>query len=228
MIGNAGVTLDVASICLKGTQYINNGGSLTNVDTGCAAEPDSHFQKLPEPAVPISCTSSGAKSGSNHTLSPGRHCGTIFNGNPKITFEPGLHIITGSMIINAGSEVEAEGVTFYFPDTDSGIQFNGGITMKATAPTTGPYKDILMFEKTTSASNNAAKRPFVFNGSVSEELSGLIYLPNRDVTYNSTTNHDANEVELVVNTLIVNSANWKMTTKGKDTTAIAGKPMLVK
>ena len=65
-----------------------------------------------------------------------------------------------------------------------------------------------MFEKTSSLTNNANKRPFVFNGSTGEQLSGLIYLPNRDVTYNSTTNIQASKMTLVVNTLIVNSANW--------------------
>ena len=36
----------------------------------------------------------------------------------------------------------------------------------------------------------------------------MIYLPNRDVTYNSTTNVSGSKISMVVNTMIVNSANW--------------------
>ena len=222
MIANSGVNINTDRICLKGTKYINNGGQLKNLEAGCNVRADPYFQKIPEPAVPGTCTTSGAKDGTNHTLAPGKHCGTIFNGSPKITFQPGLHIISGSMIINANSEIVATGVTFYFPDSSSKIQFNGGITMEATAPTSGTYKNILMFEKTTDAANNNNKQPFVFNGSVSEKLSGLVYLPNRDVTYNSTTNHDANDVQYYFNTLIVNSANWKFTQMGNTSIVSSG------
>ncbi|HHZ09867.1 MAG TPA: hypothetical protein GX405_13920 [Rhizobiales bacterium] len=113
------------------------------------------------------------------------------------------------MNINSGSTVIAEGVTFYFPDRDSKIQANGALTMKATAPTSGTYKGILMFEKWSDAASNPWTSQYVFNGSNSEYLEGVIYLPYRDVTYNSTTNVTGSKISMVVNTLIVNSANWK-------------------
>lgn len=207
---NAGATIDTAKFCLKGTQYTNNGGKVTNFQAGCPVDPDPYAQKFTEPGVPSTCTTSGALDGSTYTLSPGVQCGTIFNNaNLKLTFSPGLHIIKGTMIINANATVVASGVTFYFPDTNSKIQFNGGLSLTATAPTSGAYKGVLMFEKTSDSANNANKQPFVFNGSKGETLQGIIYLPNRDVTYNSTTNSTSN-ISLVVNTMIVNSANWKV------------------
>ena len=208
-IMNAGSTLDVSTLCVKGINYIRNGGTISKLETGCNVAPDSYFNTIAEPSVPTTCATSGAKDGASHSLNPGAHCNVNFNGAPKITFKPGLHIIKGPMNINSGSTVIAEGVTFYFPDTDSKIQANGSLSMTATAPTSGTYAGVLMFEKTSNPSNNANKRQFVFNGSTGEQLSGLIYLPNRDVTYNSTTNIQANKMTLVVNTLIVNSANWK-------------------
>jgi len=207
-IMNAGSTLDIARLCVKGTKYIKNGGTISKLETGCAAIADPYKGKLAEPSVPSGCTTSGVKDGTSHSLNPGVHCSVIFNGNPTITFKPGLHIIKGTMIVNANSTVIAEGVTFYFPSTDSQIQANGGLTMTATAPTSGPYQGILMFEKTSDATNNANKRQYIFNGSKGERLEGIIYLPNRDVTYNSTTNVSASKINLVVNTLIMNSANW--------------------
>ncbi len=205
---NAGVKVTAEKLCVKGNKILNNGGSAPGLETNCAVAPDPYAGKFAEPTVPGSCTTSGARDGTTHSLKPGLHCSVNFNGSPKLTFEPGLHIIRGDMNINSGATVIAEDVTFYFPDTGSRIQANGGLTMTAKAPATGPYAGVLMFEKTSDAANNAQKRPFVFNGSVSEQLEGVIYLPNRDVTYNSTTNVKASRMSIVANTMIVNSANW--------------------
>jgi hypothetical protein len=207
---------------VKGTRYIRNGGNVTKLETGCTVAADAYAGAIPEPSVPTNCTTSGARDGSNHTLNPGAHCWVNFNGSPTITFKPGLHIIRGSMNIGSGSTVIADGVTFYFPDTDSQIQANGSLTMRASAPTSGAYKDILMFEKTSDPANNAQKRNYVFNGSVSEKLEGVIYLPNRNVIYNSTTNVGASRISLVVNTLIVNSANWTFEGIGAGGTNVSG------
>jgi len=137
------------------------------------------------------------------------HCDTTFNGNPVITFKPGLHIIKGRMIANSGSTIIAKGVTFFFPDVNSEIRANGSLTFTGTAPESGPYAGILMYEATDDASNNANKQQYVFNGSNGEVLEGLIYLPNRNVTYNSTTNQTS-KIAMVVNSMIMNAANWSI------------------
>jgi hypothetical protein len=208
-IMNAGSTIDTAKFCVRGTNYIKNGGTLTNLEAGCIPANDPYAGQLPTPTVASTCSTSGWKDGGTHSLKPGVHCETGFNGSPTITFEPGLHIIKGRMIINSNATVVAEGVTFYFPDVNSEIRINGGVSFKGTAPTTGPYKGILMFENTANSANNANKQQYIFNGSKGEILEGIIYLPNRDVTYNSTTNQ-VNRISLVVNSMIVNSANWLM------------------
>ncbi len=208
-IMNSGATIDTASFCVAGTQYIKNGGTLSNLKPGCKVSGDPYAGSIAEPAVSATCTTSGTKDGAVQELAPGVHCGTTFNGSPKITFKPGLHIIKGRMIINSGSTVVAEGVTFYFPDTDSEIRANGALNFTASAPTSGTYKGILMFEKTSDAANNARKQQYIFNGSNGETLKGVIHLPNRDVTYNSTTNQ-TNLITLVVNTMIMNSSNWEI------------------
>ncbi len=210
-IHNAGVALDLAKLCVKGKQFINNGKAIPSLETGCKVAADPYVSKFKEPVVPASCETSGWPSGSTFTLNPGVHCGTGFHSGAKITFKPGLHIIKGRMIIDVGGTVIANGVTFYFPDTDSEIRANGGLEFTATAPTSGTYKDVLMFEKTSDSANNANKRQYIFNGSLGEKLEGIIYLPNRDVTYNSTTNVSDSKINMVVNTMIVNSANWKFT-----------------
>ncbi|MBX9458285.1 MAG: pilus assembly protein [Rhizobium sp.] len=208
-IMNSGSTIKFTKFCVKGTKYIKNGGTLANLETGCTVAADPYAGLLPEPTLPASCTTSGYPNGNTFSLAPGMHCDVGFNGSPTITFQPGLHIIKGRMIINSGAKVIANGVTFYFPDTNSEIRANGSLTFTGTAPTTGTYKGILMFEKTSNAGNNANKTQYIFNGSNGETLEGIIYLPNRNVTYNSTTNVAA-KISMVVNQIIFNSANWKI------------------
>jgi hypothetical protein len=41
-------------------------------------------------------------------------------------------------------------------------------------------------------------------------MKGLIYWPSRKVTINSTSNVTADQVSLVVNQLILNNTNWKL------------------
>ena len=208
-IMNSGSTIETTRFCVKGTQYIKNGGTLTNLQVGCNAAADPYAGKMAEPKLPTNCTDSGTKDGQTQSIKPGMHCDLTFNGSPTITFEPGLHIIKGRMIINSNSTVTANGVTFYFPDVDSELRANGGLTFKASAPTSGAYKGVLMFEKTSNAAVGSNTRQYIFNGSNGETLEGIIYLPNRDVTYNSTTNQ-TNKLSMVVNTMIVNSANWNL------------------
>lgn len=208
-IMNSGSTINTMRFCVKGTNYIKNGGTLTNLEVGCSVAGDPYTGTIPEPTVSSICTTSGTRDGQRQVMKPGVHCSTTFNGSPKITFEPGLHIIKGRMIINSGATVVAEGVTFYFPDVNSEIRANGGLTFTATAPTSGTYKGILMFENTSNASNASNKQQYIFNGSKGETLEGIIHLPNRDVVYNSTTNQ-TNKISMVVNTMIMNSANWQL------------------
>jgi hypothetical protein len=208
-IMNSGSTLKFTKFCVKGTNYIKNGGTLANLETGCATQSDPYAGTLPEPTLPSTCTTSGYPNGTTFSLAPGMHCDVGFNGSPTITFQPGLHIIKGRMIINSGATVIANGVTFYFPDTNSEIRANGSLTFTGKAPTSGIYKGILMFEKTSNAANNSNKTQYIFNGSNGETLEGIIYLPNRNVTYNSTTNVTA-KISMVVNQIIFNSANWRI------------------
>lgn len=208
-IMNSGSTIKFTKFCVKGQNYIKNGGTLANLETGCAAQADPYAGKLPEPSLPSSCTTSGYPNGTTFSIPPGMHCDVGFNGSSTITFQPGLHIIKGRMIINSGATVIADGATFYFPDTNSEIRANGALTFTGKTPTSGTYKGILMFEKTSDAANNANKTQYIFNGSNGETLEGIIYLPNRNVTYNSTTNVTA-KISMVVNQIIFNSANWKL------------------
>jgi Flp pilus assembly protein TadG len=212
-IFNAGTTLNLKTFCIQGTNIIKNTSSPLPIQTGCAAATDPYAGKLPKPTVGA-CTNTKQvydppAGGGAHTMPAGSvWCDVNFNGSPRIVFQPGLHIIKGRMVINSNAVIEGNGVTFYFPDTNSEIRFNGGLTAKLSAPTTGTYANILIFEPSTSTNTTQ----YVFNSSVSEEISGLIYLPRRDLTWNSTSTVNGSRIQIVSNTIIFNSLDWKLST----------------
>lgn len=207
---NNNVNLNVDKLCVASNNILNNGGFAPSLETGCEVQPDPFAGTLEEPTIPNRCDTQFLVQQTNVTLQPGLHCQVILQGTRNLTFAPGLHIIQGSMIWEPGINVVAEGVTLYFPDTDSQIRSNGAHTLVASAPTSGDYKDVLMFESTSDPNNNQRKRQYIFADNAIETYEGLIYLPNRDAVYNSDTSLEVSNFTLVVNKLIVNPSNWQI------------------
>jgi Flp pilus assembly protein TadG len=204
-------TLSVQNICIKGSNITKNGGVTPPVQTGCAAISDPFAGTLPGVTVGA-CDYNNQTYPLNNgptsvTLNPGTYCGsTNFNGSGTLTLNPGLYVIkSGAMIFNSGWTVTGTGVTFYLVDQNATIIFNGGVNASLSAPTTGTYANILMFEPTGLSNSNLP-----INGSSGDSFSGLFYLPSRDVTINSVSNVTANNVTMVFSTLILNSTNWSI------------------
>jgi hypothetical protein len=60
-----------------------------------------------------------------------------------------------------------------------------------------------MFEPSGLSETNLA-----INGTSGDSFSGLIYLPSRDVTINSTSNLTANNVTMVFSSLTFDATEW--------------------
>ena len=95
-------------------------------------------------------------------------------------------------------------MTFYFADESSYIQINSGAAMHLTAPATGTYADILLFERP-----GLARSAFTINGSAGHTFQGLMYLPSRDVTFNYVSSISSESIAMVFNTLILNQIDWR-------------------
>lgn len=204
-IVNSGVTLNVKRVCIAGANIIKNTSAAMPIETGCAAATDTIGPTLP--AVNVgACTQNGPvnANGGVVNLSPGVYCNFTVNGTATINLQPGLYVIKGSTIINDG-RINGTGVTFYFPDASSQLTFNGNVVKNLSAPTSGPYANLLMFENPSASGTGS----YIFNGSSGDLLSGVIYLVKRNVTYNATSNINAHRISMVVNTLIMNNTNWK-------------------
>lgn len=217
-IVNAGTSLDVHRICVKGQKVILNGGANPPLETNCDAIENPFAGKLPKPST--GCTHnnwSPPNNVSTITMSPGVYCGwTNFNGSPTITLQAGVYVVkSGGWNVNSGATFKGDGVTIHFADT-SKIQFNGNVSIDLTAPKSGTYAGIVMYE-----ADGLSTSQFVFNGTNGANFEGLMYLPSRDVTFNSSHTMTSKKQTMVFNTMIMNSTNWsfqaadlKMTTSG--------------
>jgi hypothetical protein len=138
-------------------------------------------------------------------LDPGVYCGWFnFNAGPKITLNPGTYVIKGGGWNVNGGQWTGTGVTFYFAD-DSKIQFNSAVKASLTAPTSGQYANILIAEKSGLAGGQ-----FIFDDNRGFDMTGVIYLPSKEVVFNAGATTRSRKMMLISNTIILNSVNWTL------------------
>jgi Flp pilus assembly protein TadG len=216
-IFNSGSSFVTKRTCLAGSSPIYNSTSVANVETRCSAAVDPFAGTLPVPSSSSCTVSNGNYGGGSVGLSPGVYCGWFnFNNAPNVTFAPGVYVIKGGGWNVNGGTWSGTGVTFYFADS-SVIQFNSGIAANLTAPTSGTYAGILIYEAAGLSKSN-----FVFNDSVANNLDGLIYLPSRNVTFNAKSQLNTDQATLVFNTLILDQTNWNLDVGTGKTIAASG------
>ncbi len=207
---NASTTLSTKKICVAGANVIDNGGTHPNLTKGCATASDPFAGTLPTPAS-SSCTYSNVNvNGGTYTAWPGVYCGWInFNNSPTVNFQPGVYVIKGGGVNANGGTWNGNGVTFYFPDS-SYIQYNGTVKLNLSAPTSGTYANLLMYE-----AGGLGKTGFSMNATDGATMSGLIYLPSRQLTLNSGASVGSENLTLVLDTLTVNQVNWTLDSSAK-------------
>ena len=208
IMSNNNVNVDTKKLCLAGNKVLNNGGSLTNLEKDCDVM-DNPFQgAFPKPN--LGCDyHNGNYNGGNVTLNPGVYCGWFnFNGNPNVTFNPGTYVLkNGGWNVNGG-HWEADGVSFYFSDQNSKIQFNSGVSANITAPTSGPYRGVAFFEP-----DGLGNSYLNLNDSNGFFIDGLIYFPSRNVTFNGGSDLTIRNMSFIVNRLTVNNGDLVLDNK---------------
>ncbi|MBN9017241.1 MAG: pilus assembly protein [Rhizobiales bacterium] len=202
-IVNSGVTLNVKRVCIAGTNIIKNSSATMPIETGCAAATDTIGPTLPSPPAQTACTVLD-QNATTFNLKPGTYCSFNFNGGTKVNLAPGFYTITGTINVS-GSTFTGSGVTLYFANAGAQIHFNASVVKTLTAPTSGTYKDILVYENQSNALSN-----YTWDSGPTDTLSGIIYLARRNVTFNSQTNIKSHALTMVVNTLIWNDTRWNL------------------
>jgi hypothetical protein len=210
-IFDSGATLSVMKTCVAGT-VINNGATVGGLATRCSTHSNPYKGTLAAPTVG-GCTVNSANYSGTVSLNPGTYCGNFnFNGTGTVKLAAGTYIFDGTnWNINSGWTITGTGVTFYFVNSSSYVQFNSGVTVSLTAPTSGTYANVLMFEP-----DGLSTSSFAIDGASSSghALQCLVYLPSRNITFNSTYSGTADAFTLVVNQLIFDSnspKSWSIT-----------------
>jgi hypothetical protein len=142
-------------------------------------------------------------------LNPGIYTSIVIAGNAVVTMSPGTYIILGGgMVVAGNASVTGNGVTIFnagsayandgvHPPTDGGtfggITLTGNGSFSLTAPTSGPYNGVLIYQSRVNT------RAIGIGGNATVNVNGTIYAANAllNLSGNGT----------LKDTLVVNSLN---------------------
>ncbi len=168
------------------------------------------YAGLPTPVVPASCSSELKVQPNNSytvpTAASGVYCfrGMDIKGN--LTLAPGTYYVDGG-VASFGSQanVTGNGVTIILtsstastdPASIATIDMNGGAILDLTAPTTGTYGGVLMYQDPRAVAGTSAH----INGNSASHYEGGIYFPRSDLTFNGNTGMRTECMQLVARRL---------------------------
>lgn len=160
------------------------------------------FASLPNPTLPT-CDGTSFNSGPKDTTPPEPN--KCYNGmdiKGTVVFPPGTYYINGSEF-SAGSQakISGTGVTIILtsttaatqPSTIAKVNINAGAQLNFTAPLTGPYANILMYQDRRAEVGQTNQ----INGNSESQIEGALYFPRQDLLYNGTSGMDTSCLKIV-------------------------------
>ena len=129
---------------------------------------------LTEPVF-VACDFNNFVASGNVTLQPGTYCNGIrLNANARATFASGNYLIYGGGLTTGNnSRLTGSAVTFFI-SVGGSITMNGTTIVNLTAPTTGTYAGIAIFESRSVPLGVASHTiPIATTG----RLEGVVYTP---------------------------------------------------
>ncbi|HVA78240.1 MAG TPA: pilus assembly protein TadG-related protein [Candidatus Binataceae bacterium] len=209
LIANGDVRVTASSIGVVGSTLANGNVSLTPTPVNGIVPISDPLASVPAPFVG-SCGYNNFTVNSNQSvqLSPGVYCGGMtFDGNSQATFAPGVYVLRGGgMTVQSGVTLTGSGVTFYDTTGSGGyspITMSGSVTANLSAPTSGPLKGILFFQDRSIIGGAGS----VIGGGVTANLSGALYFPTTNLTYNGGS---SNAYSIIVADTVTVSGNVTM------------------
>lgn len=214
---NGSGSITAASIGVHGTVSDHGGGAITpGPVTGIvqAADPLSY---LTPPGAVGGCLNGTVKNGGKGGGGGGGGGGTVFlnagnyctgisvTGTKNVVLTGGIYYI-GSNGMNLGGTgtVSGTGVTLYFAAGGGSIDFHGNQTIQLSAPTTGQYAGILIYQ---NRANNAAA---TLDGANNSSFEGAIYIPSAPLTINGAAGSTAAYTIVVAQSVTLNGATFDL------------------
>ncbi len=141
------------------------------------------------------------------TLNPGVYCGgiSITNASNTANLNPGTYIIAGGgLTVTNSGVINGTGVTFVITTgayAFKGLDFGNGCKAKLSAPTSGDFKGILVFQDPAAPSTPGST--FACSSTSAPELQGTLYLPNSSITFDGSDANTQIMGAVIANTVVV-------------------------
>jgi hypothetical protein len=196
MVGAASITTTGhAKTNVVGGVSMNPNDTITPAAvTGVAATPDPFASQMPAAPAAGACQPTADYTGSSTTTIPqGTYCDLVSQGGSgTLILTSGTYVLQKGITAKGQASISATGpVTLYI--TGGSINMAGGTNVNLSAPTSGAYQGILIWQP----SSNGTGATIV--GGATQGLAGLVYMPAAGVTY--TGNSAVSTTTFVVNTL---------------------------
>ncbi|MGH9466967.1 MAG: DUF192 domain-containing protein [Terriglobales bacterium] len=195
---NGNGTLSATSIGVAGGDMVNGPVTVSPSITKGIVPLADPLASLPVPSLLGPCTQPTVIAGSKSvTINPGVYCSPlVINGSPDVAFNPGTYVLDSGLVINGSPTLTGGGVTLY--DAAGSVTLNGSANSTLSAPTTGPYAGILIFQSRTDA------LPLTVNGHQSV-FNGTVYAPAAPIVVNGGWSGSAYGI-LVGSTISINGS----------------------
>jgi len=188
---SGGATVNSSVIRVVGGYSITGGARSTPTPTSGATATADPFASLPNPSY-SGCDHTGFTTGggSTYTISPGVYCnGMNLSGGSKVTFQPGTYVINGGGVtMGGGAVVNGTGITIFNTastgHTYAPFNIANGATVTFTAPASGTYRGVLMYNDRNISSSSMN----TFSGGTVLQFTGSLYFPTTPVTYSGGSN----------------------------------------
>ena len=204
-----------ASVGITGNYTAGGGASITPSATLGAAPVVNPLAYVTMPTVGA-CDHVGKFNVSGSmSLLPGVYCGgiDISAGSATANLQPGTYIIAGGGVtVGTSGVIKGAGVTIILTTSASytfkGLNFSTGCKATLSAPTSGTWKGILVFQDPAAPSTPLST--FACSSDSGPELTGAIYMPNGGIDFTGSNQ----------NTTIVGSVITKQLIIGNNVTIV--------
>ncbi len=188
MTFTGGASVTATSISVAGSYTIGNGATVSPAPTSGAGAPSDPFASLTPPSTAgCTYTSFSVGGGQTKTITPGVYCnGMSLANGVHITMSPGVYVMKGGGLnIAGGATVTGTSITI-FNTAATGypygpISFSNGTTITLSAPTTGSYAGVLLYQDPSLGTVAAS----TFSGGTNLTLNGALYFPTSALSYSN-------------------------------------------
>ncbi len=163
------------------------------------------LEDLEVPSEPSGCSYNEEKVSGTATLSPGRYCGGLeIKNGANLTLDPGVYIIDGGepgLFFIAGSTITGDDVTFVLTG-NAKLKISGGSNIDLSAPASGEFAGVLMFQDPSSSSGGDPNR---IKGDSSGTMAGALYFPNQALEISGSAGFTSDCLSLIAYELEIES-----------------------